>query len=111
MPPRPRTDVELGAAIVVGAARREVDRAALALGGELARVTGAPLALVHAYPFQPLIAVPPPAWEPEMRAEVLAALEALAAPLREIAPVTVHARPSRPPCARCTRRPTSSERR
>ena len=42
--------------IVVGVALREDDSAPIALGRDLARLTGAPLALVHAYPYEQ----PPP---------------------------------------------------
>ena len=47
---------------------------------------------MHAYPFQPLIALPPPEWVEDLRVETAAQLEALAAPLRETRPVTVRAR-------------------
>jgi nucleotide-binding universal stress UspA family protein len=65
-------------AILVGVALRGDDDAVLALAHELATATNAPLVLCHAYPFQPLIAVPPPEWVEELRAESDAQLRALA---------------------------------
>ena len=44
--------------IIVGVALREDDSAPIALGRDLARLTGAPLALVHAYPYEQPSAVP-----------------------------------------------------
>lgn len=82
----------LGDVIVVGVALRDADIAPLRLARELARVTGARLALVHAYPYDQLIAVAPPDWEREMRAKALAALEELAAPLRDSTEVIVRAK-------------------
>ena len=81
-------------AIVVGLALRDDDDAPIALAGELARATGSPLALVHAYPYEPLIAVAPPRWERELRDRAVAALEERAAPLRAVSEVTVQARPN-----------------
>jgi nucleotide-binding universal stress UspA family protein len=63
--------------ILVGVALREDDDAVLALARELAISTGAPLVLAHAYPFQPLIAVPPPEWVQDLQAECEAQLQAL----------------------------------
>jgi nucleotide-binding universal stress UspA family protein len=78
--------------IAVGVAFGERDAAAIAFAEELGRVTGAPLALVHAYPYEPLAAVAPPRWERELRDEARARLEALAAPLRAHGEVSVDAR-------------------
>jgi nucleotide-binding universal stress UspA family protein len=78
--------------VVVGVAFGERDAAALAFGVELARVTGAPLALVHAYPYEALVAVAPPRWEREMRDAARARLDELAAPLRVHGEVHVDAR-------------------
>ena len=64
--------------IVAGLALRDDDAAVLALGRELAALTGAPLVLCHAYPFQPLIAVPPPDWVEDLQAQCAAELEACA---------------------------------
>jgi nucleotide-binding universal stress UspA family protein len=83
--------------IVVGVALRDDDEAVLTLARELARTTGARLALVHAYPSQPLIAVPPPASERELEAEAVAQLEAMALRLCEATEVTTHAKASPSP--------------
>jgi nucleotide-binding universal stress UspA family protein len=85
-------ELHLRDTIVVGVAFGERDAAALAFAGELARVTGAPLALVHAYPYEALVAVAPPRWEREMRDEARARLEGLAEPLRAHGDVSVVAR-------------------
>ena len=78
--------------IVVGIALTDGDAGTLQLAGELAGMTARPLALVHAYPCDLLIAVPPPRWEQQLRTRALARLEELAAPLRALTEVTVHAR-------------------
>jgi nucleotide-binding universal stress UspA family protein len=78
--------------IAVGIALEDGDTGTLLLARQLAGMTGAPLALVHAYPFDELIAVAPPRWEQELEADALERLEELAAPLRERTPVTVHLR-------------------
>ena len=78
--------------IVVGVALADGDAGTLGLARELARITGAPLALVHAYPYELLIAVSPPRWEQELRAHALERLEELAAPLRELSDVTIQTR-------------------
>jgi nucleotide-binding universal stress UspA family protein len=83
--------------IVVGVGLDADDDSPLRLAGELARVTGARLALVHAYPFDALIAVAPPRWAREMHEQTERALEALAAPLRSITDVSVQARPNPSP--------------
>jgi nucleotide-binding universal stress UspA family protein len=77
--------------IVVGVALREDDSAPIALGRDLARLTGAPLALVHAHPYELVAAVPLDLYEPAMRERAVAALERLAAPLRPEFDVTVRA--------------------
>jgi len=76
--------------IIVGVALRDDDGAPLALGRDLARLMAAPLALVHADLYEPPAAVPVPAYEADMRARTLAALERLAEPLRDELEVTVH---------------------
>jgi nucleotide-binding universal stress UspA family protein len=81
--------------IVAGIALRDDDDAVLALAAELARATGAPLVLLHAHPFQPLIAIPPPRWVEEQRAAAVARLETLALGLA--GPVTVQAAASPSP--------------
>ena len=52
---------------------------------------------MHASPYDPLIAVSPPDWEREALDRAEAALEELAAPLRQVAQVTVEARPDPSP--------------
>jgi nucleotide-binding universal stress UspA family protein len=76
--------------VVVGVALSD-DEAPLQLAGELARVTGARLVLMHAY--KPAAAGASPEWESELHDRVSSALEQLAAPLR----ATVHARPNPSP--------------
>ena len=85
------------APILVAVALRDDDGAVLELAAELACATGAPLVLLHAYPFQQLIALPPPAWVEDLRAEVAAQLEPLAARLRPAAAVTTLCRPNPAP--------------
>jgi nucleotide-binding universal stress UspA family protein len=68
--------------VIVGVALRGDDLAPLDLGAGLAALTAAPLVLVHAHPFQPLISVPPPRWEEQARSDLVARLERLAEPLR-----------------------------
>ena len=76
--------------IVVGLALDDDrDAASLKLGGELGAFTAAPLVLLHAHPFEPLIAVPPPKWERERRTQLHAQLEDAAAPLRSRLDVSV----------------------
>jgi nucleotide-binding universal stress UspA family protein len=95
-PSPPHSPSEL-ATVVVGVALHEHDAPPLQLARELARLTEARLVLVHAYQYEPLIAVTPPRWAQELREQALAALEALAAPLRETVDVSVQARPSPSP--------------
>ena len=64
--------------IVIGAALRDDDAAPLALGRELARFSGAPLALVHVVRYDPLTPLPAEAYEEPGRTRVLAALAELA---------------------------------
>jgi nucleotide-binding universal stress UspA family protein len=78
--------------IVVGVALRD-DEAPLQLGRELARVTGAQLALVHAYESSSASAE----WERELHERACAALEQLAGPLRATAAVNMQARPNPSP--------------
>lgn len=74
--------------IVVGVALREDDAAPLALAHVIGRVTGGPLALVHAYPYEPLT-VPAPEYEAALREQAEAGLAELAAGLE--VPTTRHA--------------------
>jgi nucleotide-binding universal stress UspA family protein len=69
--------------IVVGVALREDDAAPIALGRDLAALTDAALALVHAYPYEQPSAVPGPVRVSELRTRSIAALERLADPLRD----------------------------
>jgi nucleotide-binding universal stress UspA family protein len=83
--------------IIVGVALREDDSAPIGLGRDLARLTGAPLALVHAYPYE--LAGPVEAYDAAMRERSTAALERLAEPLRSEGPVTVRAGTGSSPAA------------
>ena len=76
--------------IVVGLALDDRNAAPMALGGLLARVSGGSLALVHAYPYEPLT-VPLPDYEDELRDDSLAALRRAAEHLDGEFEVTVHA--------------------
>jgi nucleotide-binding universal stress UspA family protein len=76
--------------IVVGLALDDRDAAPMALGRLLARVSGGSLALVHAYPYEPLT-VPLPEYEDELRDNSLAALRRAAEHLGGEFEVTVHA--------------------
>jgi nucleotide-binding universal stress UspA family protein len=77
--------------IIAALALRDDDGAVLELASEIADVTGAPLALAHAYPYQAPSAPPaPPEWANRMRAEATGRLERLAAGLRDGVPATVH---------------------
>ena len=76
--------------VVVGLALDDRDAAPLALGGVLARLSGCALALVHAYPYEPL-AVPIPEYEERLRDDSLARLRRAAAGLDTGLEVTVHA--------------------
>ena len=76
--------------IVVGLALDDRDAAPLALGGLLARVSGGSLALVHAYPYEPLT-VPLPEYEDELRDDSVARLRRAAERLGGEFEVTVHA--------------------
>jgi nucleotide-binding universal stress UspA family protein len=78
--------------VVVGVALEPDDAAPIELGRELARVTRARVLLVHAYAFEPLIAISPPDWAVAMRERASAELERLAAPLRAASEVAVQAR-------------------
>lgn len=83
--------------IVVGVALRDDDHAPLALARDLARFTGAPLALVHVYPYEPPSAFPTPAYTSELRQRARAGLEEPAARLRGELEVTVHTEGSSSP--------------
>ena len=88
----PGSELHIRDVILVGVSLRGDDAAPLAFAEALAGHTGAPLMLVHAYPLEPLIAIPPPQWERDLRDHAIEGLEGLAAPLRERADVTVEAR-------------------
>ena len=76
--------------VVVGLALDDRDAAPLALGRLLARLSGCALALVHAYPYEPLT-VPLPEYEDRLRDDSLARLRRAAAGLDTGPDVTVHA--------------------
>ena len=76
--------------IVVGLALDDGDAAPLALGRLLARLSGGSLALVHAYPYEPLT-VPLAEYERELRDDSLARLDGVAAQLGPEDRVTTHA--------------------
>ena len=77
--------------IVVGLALRQDDAAPIALGRDLALLTDAPLALVHAFPYEHLSAVPAGIHSSELHARSMEALERLAGPMRADVEVTVRA--------------------
>jgi nucleotide-binding universal stress UspA family protein len=83
--------------ILVGVSLRGDDAAPLAFAAALAGHTGAPLVLVHAYAYEPLIAIPPPQWEHDLRERTMEGLEDLAAPLRGRLSVTLEVRASPSP--------------
>ena len=85
------------APVVVGVALHDDDIAPLELGNALAALTAAPLVLVHAHPFQSLIALPPPRWEEDVRSELHERLERLASPLRRRLDVSVQVKASPSP--------------
>jgi nucleotide-binding universal stress UspA family protein len=85
--------------IVVGVALRDDDSAPIALGRQLARLTGVPLTLVHGYPYQAPAAIPTPEYYSAVRERALAALERVAAPLRPELDVTVRAGAGSSPAA------------
>jgi nucleotide-binding universal stress UspA family protein len=68
--------------VLVGVALREDDAAPLALGSALAALTSSSLAIVHAHPLEPMIALPPARWEEDVREKLHHRLEQLASPLR-----------------------------
>jgi len=76
--------------VLVGVALDDRDSGPIALGIGLARLAGAPLALVHAYPHDPGM-MPVPAYEETLREEAGAGLQRLAAALPEQIEVTLHA--------------------
>jgi nucleotide-binding universal stress UspA family protein len=82
----------VGNPIVAGIAfRDDHDAAAVALARNLARLTGAPLALVHVYPRELTKGGPLSTWDAHMRARATEQLEAIAAPLRHEHEVSVFA--------------------
>jgi nucleotide-binding universal stress UspA family protein len=76
--------------VLVGLALDARDDAVIALGALLARMSGRPLALGHAYPYEPLT-VPTPEYETALRGDALVKLEDHARGLRTDLEVTVHA--------------------
>jgi nucleotide-binding universal stress UspA family protein len=64
--------------VIAAVALRDSDDDVLALAALVAGVIGAPLALVHAYPVQQLVPLPPPAWAERTRERAEAALRMLA---------------------------------
>jgi nucleotide-binding universal stress UspA family protein len=85
------------APIVVGLALRDDDTAPLALGRVLADLTGAAIALVHAYHLDVAAADALPVADTRLRRDALELLERRAAPLRERHEVTVQTRAASPP--------------
>ena len=83
--------------IVVGVALRDDDHAPLALAHDLARFTGAPLALVHVYPSEPPSRLPSTAFEAEMGERAMAALEQAAEPLGAECELKLHTEASSSP--------------
>jgi nucleotide-binding universal stress UspA family protein len=83
--------------IVVGVALRDDDDAPLALGHELARFTGAPLALAHVYPYDESTPMPAPAYADTLRKDALSAIALAAESLLDAAEVTLHAEPNLSP--------------
>ena len=81
--------------VLVALARRPDDAAPLALGAVLARLTGAPLALVTACPVDSLVP-PPPSYVSEVTEAGKAALEAAAGGLGDDLDVSVHVRFGQP---------------
>jgi nucleotide-binding universal stress UspA family protein len=75
---------------LVGVALDDRDRGTIALGSALAGLAGAPLALLHAFPYDPG-RIPAPEYEKTLRDEAEAGLERLAAALPTQPEVTVHA--------------------
>jgi nucleotide-binding universal stress UspA family protein len=76
--------------IVVAVALRDDDSAPLALGRDLARFTGAPLALMHVIRYDPHTPLPAEMFEDPQREHALSVLAGLAAPLVGEAEVTLH---------------------
>ena len=76
--------------ILVGLALRDDDDAPIALARELARFTGAPLALVNVYPYEPGPRFPSPEFEHALRNDARHRLERVAETLRGEFEVAVH---------------------
>jgi nucleotide-binding universal stress UspA family protein len=76
--------------ILAGVALREDDAAPVALGRELARFMGAPLALVHVYPDEPSSPQPAPMYAAARHERAMVALAQLAEPLVEEVDVILH---------------------
>ena len=85
------------APIIVGLALREDDHAPLALARDLARFTGAPLALVNVYRHDVPSRIPTPEYDDMLRDDALARLSEAARPLRDGFDVSVHAQGSPSP--------------
>jgi nucleotide-binding universal stress UspA family protein len=78
--------------VVIGLALRDDDAAPLALGRELASFLGAPLALVHIYPYEPSPRTASPPYEAALRERrTLEALERAAERLRSELDVAIRA--------------------
>jgi nucleotide-binding universal stress UspA family protein len=82
--------------VLVGVALDDRDSGVVALGRTLARLVGAPLALVHAYPYDPG-SVPMPEYEQTLREEAEAGLARLAAALPPEPWISLHAYASTSP--------------
>lgn len=85
------------APILVGVALRDDDSAPLALARDLARYTGAPLALVNVYPYEPMPRLPSAEYDAMLREDALVGLNEAAQALRDEFEVSVHAEGSRSP--------------
>jgi nucleotide-binding universal stress UspA family protein len=78
--------------IIVGLALRDDDAAALDLALALARVTGSPLTLAAAVPFDPYVPATTPEYALALHKSAAGRLESIAAPLRAERTVTTHVR-------------------
>jgi nucleotide-binding universal stress UspA family protein len=83
--------------VVVGVALRDDDQAPLALARDLARFTGAPLALVHVDPTELPSRVPTGALQAERREHALQALRRAAEPFQGVLDVALYAEVSTSP--------------
>jgi nucleotide-binding universal stress UspA family protein len=78
--------------VLVGVALDERDPAPIAAGRALARLTTGRIALLNAYPYEPLL-MPTPEYEDDLRKEAIEGLERLAESLRGDLEVAVYAYP------------------